>query len=292
MDKKSLSIIVVSYNTREILKECISSVISTVKNLSYEIIVVDNASTDGSVDMLQEKFSSVKVIANNFNKGFAAASNQAVENAQAETYLFLNPDTIVLEGAIEKLYAFLREKDDAGIAGPKLYKNANLEYHPSVRKFTRPLYVFISFLPLTGKILSVYGNYVFKKDKVHKPDWLWGAVLMVKKEVFDRAGGFDENYFLYSEEEDLCRKVRAAGYEVYYYPQAEIIHLKGQSSRQNKKESSRHFWSSRLYYFSKYSSPMSVTLFRVYFGWLLRVKMLLGFLPRDDNQREILKILK
>ncbi|MHA1381600.1 MAG: glycosyltransferase family 2 protein [Candidatus Helarchaeota archaeon] len=290
--KKELSIIIVNYNTKDLLRNCLNSIIENTKGINYEIIVVDNASSDGSVERLKKEFPQVKIICNTENLGFAKANNQGIRITRGETVLFLNPDTLILNGAIPKMLDFIKRQKSVGVVGPKLFKNINREFHPSARRFTKPLYVFLSYLPLAGFVLWMYNNFFFNKRKIREVDWLWGAVLLVKKEVINKIGGFDENFFMYSEEEDFCLRAHRSGYRVFYFPKAEVIHLKGKSAENRKIETSRYFWKSKLYFFKKYYSMHSVHSFKTYFSYLLKLKMFFKIIPFDECHKEIIRIIE
>lgn len=292
--QKDLSIIIVSYNTEKLLINCLNSIVANTTGVDYEIIVIDNNSKDCTVKMLKLKFPECRLIINNDNIGFARANNQGVRVAKGRNILFLNPDTLLFNNAIPKMLDFITKHKDIGIVGPMLYKNEKKEYHPSIRIFSKPVYTFLSFLPLSGLLVSIYNRYLVNKNKIRRVDWLWGAALLVKKEMLDKIGLFDEHFFLYSEEEDLCLRAYKNGYKVYYFPAAEIIHFKGKSAETSNIEPTEHFWRSKLYFFRKYCSPWNIRLFKIYFGWLLKLKMFLKIIPSPDYDyyRVILETIK
>lgn len=291
MPDKRLSVIIVNFKTRDILRACLRSIQDTCGGFSYEVLVVDNASSDGSIDMVRAEFPAVRLIVNKENAGFARANNQAVILSEAPSILFLNPDTVVLPGSVQKLLDFIETQKDAGIAGPKLYSSLSKDFHASVRIFTTPLNIFLSFLPTQRFVMSFYHGFLFNKNKTRRVDWLWGAALMVKRSVLDETGLFDERFFLYSEEEDLCLRAHRKGFNVYYCPDAEIVHFKGGSSKQNSEESNRLFWQSKVHFLQKYFSAGRLRRFKLYFGSLIRAKMFLKLTPKDHYHSEILKAL-
>lgn len=290
MVNKELSIVIVNYNTRQFLQKCLFSIFENTKNTKYEIVVIDNNSSDGSAEMLRAGIPGVEPIINSKNLGFAKACNQGIKISKGENVLFLNPDTVILDNAIYKMVNFIDKHEDAGIVGPKLYINKQNKYHPSIRKFTKPFYVFLSFLPLSGLIKSIYSSYFLRRNRIRRADWLWGAALLVKKEVLDKIGYFDENFFMYSEDEDLCLRANKYGYKTYYFPQAEVIHFKGQSSKNEVSGSLIHMWESRMYYFRKYFSKRDIRFFKACFSWLLKFKAFLRLIPRYEADK-ILEIL-
>ncbi|MFA4967662.1 MAG: glycosyltransferase family 2 protein [Candidatus Margulisiibacteriota bacterium] len=204
-----LSIIIVNLNNSKILKECLDSVYKTTKKYKFEIMVVDNGSIDGSQSMIKELFPQVKLIENNKNLGFAKANNQGLKIANGRYSLLLNNDTIVKEGAFDRMIEFMDNNLKAGACGPKLLNiDGTIQHQGSIlgKRF------WISALPV-------------------EVDFVVGACLMVKKEVIEKVGLMDENLFFYNDDLDWCMSIRKAGYKVYYLPQAEVIHYGGYSNK-------------------------------------------------------------
>lgn len=227
-----VSIIIVNYNQKNLLKQCLKNILEANLRLNYEIIVIDNASVDGSKDFLSQfkiRDLDFKVILNNQNNGFHAANNQGIKLSKGEYVLILNPDVIVLPGSIEKLYKFLKDHLEAGMVGPQLL-NPNKKIQYSCCRFPK-LYTpivrrtFIGRLPWIKKELARYLMLDFKHEKTKEVDWLIGACLMIRKEVLDEIGLFDEQPFLYFGDVDLARRIWQAGKQVYYYPQSQMIHF-------------------------------------------------------------------
>ncbi len=229
-----VSLIVINYNQKELLKECLKNIEEAKINLSYEIVVVDNASKDGSQEFLSNfKFSAdwrtnFKFILNDVNAGFARAINQGIKNSFGEYILFLNPDVVVLPGSIEKMVDFMERHSKCGVCGPKLV-NPDGSIQDSCRRFPKWYTPFVrrSFL----KNLSWgkrHDNWYLMKDFDHQEkqevDWLMGAVLLVRRQALDRVGLIDERYFLYFEDIDWCRSFRQHGYKVYYLAEAKMYH--------------------------------------------------------------------
>ena len=248
-----ISIIVVSYNTKTLLRDCLVSIFGSTVSVSYEVIVVDNNSTDGSQNMIREIFPQTILIENKHNVGFAKANNQAVKVSRYNYLLFLNSDTIIHHDAITQLYEHLKTDPGIGIAGPKIL---NPDHKPT-RSYMRFLNVKMFFLGSkyfsdiidTGKHQIHYANYDF--TTTHDVQWLSGACFMIKRHVFEKAGCFDENYFFYCEDMDLCLQVSKLGYRSSYLPSAEIVHLFGGSSKSNQHEINHIYRKSLLYYFRK-----------------------------------------
>ena len=248
-----VSVIIVSYNTRELLKDCLRSVFDNTENLVYEVIVVDNNSKDGSVQMVEERFPQVLLLSNKENLGFSCANNKAYWHSKGEYLLFLNSDTLIVDAAIEKMHVYLKTHPEVGIIGPKTLNHL----HQPIRSFQRLLDIKKLFLgsKYLKRILDVerhrmnYPTYDF--SSIQDVEWVSGACLAVRRDVFEKAGLWDENYFLYYEDMDLCYQVSKAGYRVVYYPEAEITHLLGQSTKRVTQNLKKIEKNSMKYYFKK-----------------------------------------
>ncbi|OQX56616.1 MAG: hypothetical protein B5M53_00480 [Candidatus Cloacimonas sp. 4484_209] len=238
---KELSVIIVNWNTKNVLKNCIISIYKTVKKIEFEVIVVDNGSTDGSAEMIRKEFPYVKLIENRRNRGFAAANNQAIKKAEGAFILLLNSDTVVLDNAIEKTLSFIKNKKDAGAVGCKLL-NADYSLQPSCYNFysffKRAILRKIPKFLIPSKYYKNLESLIISwgYDEIRDVDYVRGAFLMVRNTIFDEIGLFDESFFMYGEEEDLCYRMKNAGWKVYFYPDAQIIHLKGASVKKKETE--------------------------------------------------------
>lgn len=233
--KIDLSIIIPEYNTKNLLNNCLYSIYEQTKNIAFEVIVVDNASQDNSASMIKTKYPQVKLIANSMNVGFGKANNQALKMSKGKFILFLNSDTVILDKAIEKALAFIDQNKEIDILGCKLiYPNGLIQ--PSGGFFPKLRQVFcwmfsLDNLALVSKIIKPYQQ--TRTDfyqQLQECDWVTGAFLLLKKKVVDKIGGFDEKFFMYSEEIDFCYRAKKAGFRVWFYPEAKIIHQKGKSS--------------------------------------------------------------
>lgn len=231
-----VSILIVNYNTSELLINCIKSIYKQTSFIEFEIIVVDNHSSDDSVSKVRKDFPNVKVIENNQNIGFAKANNQAINESTGEVILLLNSDTIVLDGAIEKSFRFFKDHPDAGVVGCKLM-NPDRSLQPSCRSFPSLLnYLSESFFlyklfpksQIFGRPFMTFLDY----KNIVKVDVVTGAFMMIKRDVLDHVGLLDDGFFMYSEETDFCYRVRKNGWQIYYYPGAQIIHIRGGTSEQ------------------------------------------------------------
>lgn len=222
-----VSIIIVNYNQKNLLKQCLRNIDEAHIGVDYEIIIVDNNSTDSSKEFLSH--SKFKVILNNENLGFHSANNQGIKLSNSKYVLILNPDVIILPGAIEKLYKFLENNPEVAMAGPQLLNpDKSIQYSccrfpklytPAVRR------TFIGKLPWFKKELTRYLMLDADHTKIQEVDWLIGACLMLKKEILNKIGLFDERPFLYFGDIDLARRIQKAGYKVYYVPHAQMIHF-------------------------------------------------------------------
>ncbi|MBL7021662.1 MAG: glycosyltransferase family 2 protein, partial [Nitrospinaceae bacterium] len=225
----NLSCIIVNYHSSTPLKNCLESVYRTLQKISFEVIVVDNSQNDPGMASLKESYPHIQVIQNFTNVGFAKANNQAVLSAQGETLLFLNPDTILTDQAIEKMVAHLESNPDIGALGPKvLNTDGSLQY--SCRRFPTLMTGFFNRYSLLSRWFPDNPYTVrylmkdFSHDENREVDWLSGCCLMVPHAVFEKSGGFDEHYFLFNEDVDLCRVIQQNGFKVMYFPFAEITH--------------------------------------------------------------------
>jgi GT2 family glycosyltransferase len=241
---KDLSIIIISYNTKDLTLGCIRSIIDTVKKTSYEIIVVDNASTDQSVDAIEKlKLSSIKVFRNKKNLGFGKANNVGLKQAKGRCVLFLNSDTLVLENTLDSMVAWMDVNPDVGISSCALENtDKTLQgtggYFPTLFRVFAWM-TFIDDLPVIDNLIrpfhpthphSFMGKNLKFYEKEIELDWLTGAFMLVRREVVEKIGGFDEDYFMYTEDTDLCFRAKRAGWRVFYLPKWRIIHFGGASS--------------------------------------------------------------
>ena len=275
-----LAVITVSYNTRELLADCLESVLAGLElsELAGEVWVVDNASADGSAEMVQRRFPQVRLIAHDDNLGFAAGNNLALETMGFGTHssprhvLFLNPDTHVLGDALGVLAGFLDSTPKAGAAGARL-QHGDGSFQHSAFAFPGLAQVFLDFFPIHHRLLDspLNGRYSRKRYRGGEPfsvDHPLGAALMVRGETLAQTGGFDERFFMYCEEIDLCQRIKKAGWEIYCVPRAEIVHLVAQSTSQFGDRMYVALWQSRFLLAEKHRSRT--------FGWAVRGLVRLG----------------
>lgn len=281
-----LSVIIVNYNVKEFLQNLLHSLHKAAPNISHEIIVVDNASDDGSVEFIREKFPSVKLIVNQNNLGFSKANNTALKLAQGNYILLINPDAIVSEDTITKMIAFLKEHDDAGLAGCKILNPDGSLQLACRRSFPGP---WTSFCKVTGlsslfpksKLFAKYNLTYLDENSTCEVDAISGSFMMMKREVYEKVGGFDEQFFMYGEDLDLCYRVQQNGYKVYYYPGTQIIHYKGESTKRSSLDETKYFYDAMHLFVKKHLSTfflVEIILrtaigFRKFFAFMGRKKL-------------------
>lgn len=231
-----LSIIIVSYNTREMTLECLQSVYDQTSGIDFEVIVYDNDSHDGSVQAIEENFPLVKLIAAKDNIGFAMGNNKAIEGASGEYVLLLNPDTLVLDKAINELMDFARARPEAGIWGGKtLFGDRSLNPGSCFRKMS----VWNQFCRASGLTVIFRNSEFFNSEDYggwarnteRSVDIVCGCFLLIKRDLWQKLGGFDRRYFMYAEEADLCLRAKALGYSPAITPKAVIVHYGGGSEK-------------------------------------------------------------
>jgi N-acetylglucosaminyl-diphospho-decaprenol L-rhamnosyltransferase len=267
-----LPVVVVSYNTRDLLRKCLYALARSM-DVALDVIVVDNASPDGSADMVRAKFPSVRLLAQDVNLGFAAASNVALRELDfgdvpagtlttPEFALLLNPDTEVRPDAIFTLLGFVRAHPRAGLVGAQLiYPDGRFQH--SAFRFPGLAQTGIDFFPLHHRLLNsrLNGRYP-RQTTPFEIDHPLGACMLVRRETMQQVGLLDEGYYMYVEEIDWCRRIRRAGWQIWCEPRAIIVHHEGQSTRQFRQAMFVALWRSRLRYFRKYHSPLYVALIR------------------------------
>jgi N-acetylglucosaminyl-diphospho-decaprenol L-rhamnosyltransferase len=262
MGDPTLSVVIVSWNVRELLRACLASLPS-----HAEVIVVDNASADGSPEMVAAVFPRVRLITNAENLGFTRGNNQGLAGATGDYVLFLNPDTLVAPGAISSLIAYAELHPRIGVLGPQLrYGDGSLQ--SSRRRFPTLATALFESTPVEWHWRNnPWARRYHMADRPTGPaqdvDWLVGAALLCRKEALDQVGGFDERFFMYSEELDLCRRMKAAAWRVVYLPDATITHYEGKSSEQAVAARHIRFHTSRVRYFRKHEGRAAAETVRL-----------------------------
>jgi N-acetylglucosaminyl-diphospho-decaprenol L-rhamnosyltransferase len=251
-----VSIIIVNYKVKQELYSCIQSIVSRTKNIRYEIIVVDNYEKSNIKKELLLKFSQVIYIKNKENVGYGEAINRGVKRAKGEYIFVINPDSKVLVGTINNLYSFITKQKNVGIVAPLLRFPDKSIY---------PLQGSATLTPFRGLVALSFLNVLFPENGISKNYWLldWdkketkevdvvpGTAFMIRKKLFKEVGGFDKQFFLYFEENDICKRIKEKGYNLYILPSASILHKGGESTKQ-RWDSHLQFIKSRFYYFKKH----------------------------------------
>ena len=232
----TLSIIIVNYNVKYFLEQCLKSVELSTKKIKNEVFIVDNNSQDGSIEMVKKKFPKYLLIQNKKNVGFSKANNQAIKKAKGKYILLLNPDTILEEDTLKKCINFINNHKKTGSLGVKMIDGNGNFLPESKRSFPSPLVAFYKIFGLSdlfpkSKIFGKYHLSFLDENKIHEVDVLSGAFFLTKKSILNKIGFLDEKFFMYGEDIDLSYRIKQAGYKNYYFPKTKIIHYKGESTK-------------------------------------------------------------
>lgn len=252
-----LSVIIVNYNVRAFLENCLLSVQRACESIQNEILVVDNASDDGSVEMVKQKFPQVKLLINENNIGFAAANNRAIVESQGEYILLLNPDTILQEDTLRVMTNLFNKSPDVGLAGCKILNPDGTLQLACRRSFPTP---WIAFTKITGlnvvfpksKIFGKYNLAYLSPDEIHEVDAVSGSFMFVRREVIRQVGELDEQFFMYGEDLDWCYRIKTAGWKIFYVPSTQIIHFKGESVRRSDIDEIKVFHQAMRHFVNKH----------------------------------------
>ncbi len=242
-----VSIVIVNYNVREFLAQCLTSLQAASRGLDVEIIIVDNHSTDGSVPFLKSRFPEITLIENDDNVGFGRANNQAFVRCHGKFIFLLNPDTLLGEETIAAMISFFEDHPDCGMAGCKVLNPDGSLQLACRRGFPTPLAAFgkftgLSYLFPKSRTWGKYNLTFLDPDEINEVEAISGSCMMMRREALNDVRGFDEDFFLYGEDLDLCYRVREAGWKIYYYPGTSIIHHKGESARRSRVDIAREFY--------------------------------------------------
>ena len=310
-----LSVIIVSWNVRDLLRACLRSVVRSQESggrgqpsvtdssvltshdslttdscpLSTEVIVIDNASSDGSAAMVAAEFPWVRLVANPDNRGFTGGNNQGLALSRGRYVLFLNPDTEVVGDALATMVAYMEAHSAVGVVGPQL-RYGDGRPQSSRRRFPTLAMALFESTPLAWHWPPAANPWTRRyhmddrpADQVQEVDWVVGAALLTRRAVLEQVGGFDEGYFMYSEELDWCRRAKDAGWQIVYLPAAQILHYEGKSSEQVVAARHIRFQTSKVRYFRKFHGPLVAGALRIFLlatfavEWLIETgKWLLG----------------
>ena len=272
-----LSIIIVTHNSRNYLRDCLESVQRAAAGIEHEIIVVDNASDDGTPDIVSRDFSRVRLNASKDNRGLSRGNNKGIAQSRGRYLLLLNPDTIVSPGALTTLLEEVQRSPGTGVLGCRLLNaDRSLQqsfgfevslFNEAVRKFFFNLWEYYRFPP-AGWVLSALHS------KPREVSWIKGACMLVCRQAMFDAELMDESFFMYLEDADLCRRIRQLGWKVRYTPEAEILHFGEGSTRSNPWQSALEFRRSQLHYFKKHLGPTHLKILKIYMGIKIRKNLL------------------
>ncbi len=258
-----VSILIVSYNVREYLEKCLTSIFQQPHTCTFDVIVVDNLSTDGSADGIAERFPQVHLIRSQTNLGFAGGNIAGLPHAKGRYILLLNPDTIVEAGSVDALVDFLDAHPNAAAAG-SLLLNSDGSLQPSCFPFPTPLRELWRLLHLDKLIpLALYRQAEWERTKPRPVDVLQGTSLALRRTAIDQIGFLDDAFFMYSEEVDLCYRLHQAGWQLHWLPTSKVIHYGGQSTRQAARSMFLQLYRAKTQYFRKHYGAGSVFLYKI-----------------------------
>ena len=280
-----LSIIIVNYNVKYFVEQCIHSIQKAVNGVTAEIFVVDNNSVDGSVRMIREKFPEVRLIENKDNKGFSRANNQAIRKAKGEYILILNPDTILEDDTLTKCVKFMDNHPDAGGLGVKMIDGKGKFLPESKRGLPSPSVAFFKMFGFSAlfprsKLFNRYHLGYLDKDKTHEVDVLAGAFMMLRKSLLSKIGLLDEDFFMYGEDIDLSYRITAAGYKNYYFPGTRIIHYKGESTKKSSLNYVFMFYNAMIIFARKHFSKENARMFSLLINFAIYIRAFFSITTR------------
>jgi GT2 family glycosyltransferase len=257
-----LSVIIVNYNVKYFLEQCLCSIEQAAGDIDHEVIVVDNASTDGSTEYITERFPKVKWIASKENNGFSKGNNIAFAQAKGEYILMLNPDTIVTREALEGCISFMDQHTEAGACGVYMLRTDGTFAPESRRALPTP---FVAFCKMSGlsklfpksRTLGRYYMQHLDKNKENHIDIMSGAYMFLRHSTIKETGTLDETFFMYGEDIDLCYRIKKAGWKIIYYGESKITHLKGASSKKQKSKLIYEFYRAMYIYYKKHHADES-----------------------------------
>jgi GT2 family glycosyltransferase len=274
-----VSVCIVTLRVKDLLRDCLKSLIENT-HVTYEVIVVDNGSKDGTADMLGKDFPSVRFVENQENRGYTAPMNQAMRLGRGRYLIQLNPDTLVLPQAIDRLVAFMDAHLQVGICGPKVLNQDLTLQKPCRRGEPTPLAVISYFSGLASlfpknRRLGQYLMSYLDENQTHTVDGVSGSCMVARRSVAEQVNFLDETFFAYQEDADFCHRVRDCGWQVMYYPEAQIIHFGGQGGSRVQPYRSIYEWHRSYYHY--YRKHLAKNYFPV-FNWLYYLAMLFKLL--------------
>lgn len=293
----NLSVIIVNWNTKKLLQNCLSSIYKFTKGINFEVIVVDNGSSDGSVNMLKDNYPQVKIIHNEDNRGYAKANNQGLKIAKGKYFLLLNSDTYLVENSLKKIKDEADKYPESGIISPLLL-NKDKSIQQSVGFFPNLPQVFfwmmfIDDLPFGSMLHPYHVDHDSFYKMQQEIDWGTGAALLVTKEVYKKVGGLDEAIFMYGEDVEWCFRVKKANFKVLFNPNTKIIHIGGGSAKQIRTSAFIGEFKGLIYFYKKNKSALAlqilIALLKI--GALLRI-VLFTFTGRFKTAKAYVEVFK
>jgi O-antigen biosynthesis protein len=283
-----ISIVIVNYNVKAFLQQCLYSVKKACKDIESEVFVVDNNSVDDSIEMLGQSFPEVNLIANKKNMGFAFACNQAIKQACGKYILLLNPDTVIKEDSLTNCIGFMEEKPDAGALGVKMINGKGKFLPESKRSLPTAKSAFYKMFGLSTLFpkSKTFGKYQLKyldENQIHEVEVLSGAFMFIRKSVLDKIGLLDENFFMYGEDIDLSFRILKAGFKNYYFPKTTIIHYKGESTKKASFKYVRIFYNAMLIFANKHYKGHKQFLFRSLIRLAIYLRAFIALMKRFLN---------
>lgn len=286
-----LTVVIVNYNVRDLLRDCLRSVLASQGPSTFDVVVVDNCSSDGSPDMVRAEFPQVRLIVSPSNDGFAAANNRGIRAARPSRYvMLLNPDTVVPPDALARLVGFMETHPEVGVVGPKLVKGDGLLDLACRRTFPTPRVAFYHAFALDklfprSREFAQYNLTYLDEDALTEVDCVVGAAMLVRGAAIDQAGLLDESFFMYGEDLDWAYRIHQQGWSVFYNPDVVIVHYKGQSSRQRSVRSILAFYDAMVIFHRKHFAADTIFAvnWAILFGIRLRCSIALlanAFKPR------------
>lgn len=280
-----ISVIIVNYNVRHFLEQCLSSLFIALKDIPSEVFVVDNNSADGSCSMVQARFPAARLIRNTTNRGFSAANNQAIEIATGRYILLLNPDTVLPEDSLSTCLEFMDKTPDAGAAGLRMIDGRGRYLPESKRGLPTPAAAFFRISGIyklfpRSDFFNHYYHGNLDSSVVNEIEILTGAFMFIRRETLQKTGGLDESFFMYGEDIDLSYRISLAGYKNYYLPDPAIIHYKGESTRRSDINYVIHFYRSMIIFAAKHLKERGSGLFMALIRFAVLLRGLLSLIAR------------
>ena len=272
-----LSIIIVNYNTGKLLRDCLGSIYAGANGMPFDVWVVDNNSVDSSADMVRSSFPKVRLIENGSNIGFSKANNIAMSQSDSKYVLLLNPDTLVVGDAIDRVVEFMEDNPSVGISGCKVLNRDHTLQLACRRSIPTPKVAFFRMIGLSklfpnNESMAQYNLTYRDADQTQEVGAVSGAFLMVRRKTIQDIGLLDERFFMYGEELDWCLRAKKAGWTVMYYPDAEIVHYKGESTKYNSRKAAFEFYRAMYLFHKKHFAQdySPIVNFLIYAGILCK----------------------